>query len=131
MTTLTRNRILSLSILLLLPAAFIITSGVLDVAFDVEAADRLFGAAGRTPLGAVLFAPPVVLGAAAVAVMLNVSRFVRVWFDREPRTINLSVSFAGTTAYMVTAYVAATTISILLLYGAKYAIRAAVVELLR
>ena len=79
----------------------------------------------------ILFSPPVVLGAAATAGLLNMSRFCRVWVGPERGTINLSVSLAGSTSYLAIAATAFALVGVLVLYAAKYAIRASVLELIR
>ena len=130
MVALTKRQTLALSAVPVLPAVFIVVGGVLDIAFNIEGPDRLFGWLNRNPLGAILFDPPIVIAGAGAAILLNVSRFCRIWFGPERGTINLSVSLAGSTPYLVTASLASASAAVLMLYGAKYAIRAALRELL-
>jgi hypothetical protein len=131
MVAATKTQTLVLTGALILPAAFIAITGILDVVFNVDGPDQLFGWIVRTPIGALLFFPPIVLGAVGAAILLNLSRFCRVWFGPQRGTINLSVSFPGSTPYLVGASGAFVVASVLVLYGAKYAIRAAMVELIR
>ena len=66
-----RNRFGIVSLVLLLPALFFSAAGILQVAFGVEAANRLLDAMMAHAVFKVLFSPPIVLGGPLAAFALN------------------------------------------------------------
>ena len=66
-----RNRFGIVSLVLLLPALFFSAAGILQVAFGVEAGNRLLDAMMAHAVFKVLFSPPIVLGGPLAAFALN------------------------------------------------------------
>ena len=90
---LTEQKLRLISLMLLLPAMFLSTAGILYSAFGLEAANRLLDALLAQTFFKLLLSPVVVLGGPLVAFVLNAWKVVHVSADvvNEEFVIALSV----------------------------------------
>ena len=88
-----QNRIGVLSLVLIIPALFFTTAGMLSLAFGIEAANRLLDAMLAHTLFKLLLSPVVVLGGPFVAFALNAWKVFHVSADvvNEEFVVALSV----------------------------------------
>src|SRR4026208_2190696 len=101
MNSIPSNRCALVSSLLILPALFLCTCRVLDLAFGLAAANNLVGSILPTPAGKVLLSGATVMGGVFVSLAINLWRVCRVRVGLDAGTVYVTFYVARARRHLI------------------------------
>jgi len=107
----------SVNFVLIAPAMFLIGTGILYLAFRMQAANELLDMLMATSAGRILFSPVVVFGGPMLVLVLNVPRLCRIEMRSANHAVCFSLSLKKSVAALVSTGLASLLIGLLLAYA--------------